>query len=364
MGWVDGDPRHPYSHGAVEVTVAEPPVFIVGTGRCGSTLLSDIVRIHPEWLSLSELFVGIAPDCFATDQLSGAAFWAQLTTPQCATSTLLRFRLEPSEFLYPVDRPDSRYSRDVGVPPIATVCLPHLVDRPDDLLDELAAVIAPRPVGAVADHFLVLFDVLRNRFGKRLVVERSGASLSFVSQLIRQFTEARFVHVYRRGDTTARSMQRHAAFRIMFLRADLRRALGHDPYTRELAEDATRLGDPLRSLLPSHFAPDTFRDHEIREASFGAYWSLATVRGLRALRTLPKDRVLHLSYDQIVAEPDPAIRALQQFLGAAGDSDASWPAAARRLIRPRQPETSTPSPQLARACRPGTEALKALGLSP
>ncbi len=36
------------------------PVFVVGTGRCGSTMLSDMLRAHPDILSLSEFMVAIA----------------------------------------------------------------------------------------------------------------------------------------------------------------------------------------------------------------------------------------------------------------------------------------------------------------
>ena len=38
----------------------EPPVFIVSTGRCGSTMMSDIARLHPKLLSLSEFFVSLS----------------------------------------------------------------------------------------------------------------------------------------------------------------------------------------------------------------------------------------------------------------------------------------------------------------
>lgn len=36
-----------------------PPVFIVGTGRCGSTMLSNMLRKHPDVLSLSEFLVAV-----------------------------------------------------------------------------------------------------------------------------------------------------------------------------------------------------------------------------------------------------------------------------------------------------------------
>jgi hypothetical protein len=44
---------------ATRTHVALPPVFVVGTGRCGSTLVSNILRAHPGVLSLSEFFTFI-----------------------------------------------------------------------------------------------------------------------------------------------------------------------------------------------------------------------------------------------------------------------------------------------------------------
>ncbi|NVI87000.1 sulfotransferase [Actinomadura sp. BRA 177] len=35
--------------------------FIVGTGRCGSTLLSRLLHTHPDMLSLNELFTPMRP---------------------------------------------------------------------------------------------------------------------------------------------------------------------------------------------------------------------------------------------------------------------------------------------------------------
>jgi hypothetical protein len=46
--------------------------FIVGTGRCGSTLLSQMLAEHPAVLSLFELFNGIdAARRFAPEPISG-----------------------------------------------------------------------------------------------------------------------------------------------------------------------------------------------------------------------------------------------------------------------------------------------------
>lgn len=35
------------------------PTFVVGTGRCGSTMLSNMLRQHPRVLSLSEFYASV-----------------------------------------------------------------------------------------------------------------------------------------------------------------------------------------------------------------------------------------------------------------------------------------------------------------
>ena len=39
-----------------------PGVFVVSTGHCGSTMLSNMLRLNPEILSLSEFLALLLPD--------------------------------------------------------------------------------------------------------------------------------------------------------------------------------------------------------------------------------------------------------------------------------------------------------------
>ena len=45
------------------------PTYVVGTGRCGSTMLSNMLREHPKVLSISEFFgfVREHADAFSPD---------------------------------------------------------------------------------------------------------------------------------------------------------------------------------------------------------------------------------------------------------------------------------------------------------
>ena len=92
--------------------------FVVGTGRCGSTLLSDALALHSDVLSLSELLAGLGPAAFPEGTISGQEFWALLTSRAGLASRLLRIHAEPSEVLYPVDG-GRRFDRASGVPSIS-----------------------------------------------------------------------------------------------------------------------------------------------------------------------------------------------------------------------------------------------------
>src|SRR4051812_47791592 len=100
--------------------------FIVSTGRCGSTLLSNLLSSHPSVLTVSELFSSLQPGAFPQEAVGGVEFWRLLSTPRELWTLALRQRIEPPEFLYPVDDPDAAFRRTDGVAPIAAVCLPAI----------------------------------------------------------------------------------------------------------------------------------------------------------------------------------------------------------------------------------------------
>ncbi|MFG2525973.1 sulfotransferase [Streptomyces sp. NPDC048527] len=64
------------------MTTTRPPMtFVVGTGRSGSTALSEILRLHPAVLSLSELLATIEPGALPEEPLDGEEFWEILALP-------------------------------------------------------------------------------------------------------------------------------------------------------------------------------------------------------------------------------------------------------------------------------------------
>ena len=65
--------------------------FVVGTGRCGSTLLSLLLAEHREVVSLHELFTGLDwGRRFATGPVTGAELAELITAEQPVTTEVMK----------------------------------------------------------------------------------------------------------------------------------------------------------------------------------------------------------------------------------------------------------------------------------
>ena len=109
------------------------PVLILSTGRCGSTMISDLLNRHPQVLSLSEFFVPLGPEAFAWANPDGERLWRTLTRQSAGLHAMLKSGQVVDEALYRFDAPGARFGA-TDIPPIMAVTLPHLSDRPEELL--------------------------------------------------------------------------------------------------------------------------------------------------------------------------------------------------------------------------------------
>lgn len=315
------------------------PVIVVSTGRCGSTLLSNMVRAHPDLLSLSEFFVLLREAAFPGDPVTGQQFWEILSQPSPAVTLLLRSGLSMPELLYRPG-PGTRFSPETGVPPVLLTTLPHLVEDPEALFDELAAWAPSLDERPVAGQYRRLFGWLGERLGRRVWVERSGVSLPLVPALSELFPEAGFVHLYRDGRECAVSMSQHSGFRLLALRV-------HPELVPGDLVDGDRID--RRAVERAEIPPEVL----------GRIWSDMVVAGSAALAGLAPDRVTSMSYEALVAEPGNELRRLAAFIGV--EPGPGWLDAAAALVDRRPPRWLTlPEPErrrLTSACAPGLELL-------
>ncbi len=335
-----------------------PGVFVVSTGRCGSTMLSNMFRLNPEILSLSEFLAMLSPDPLPLGELAPAAYWRLLTEPRPLFRHAYQLGVRVPEFLYQPG-PGSRFTRASGIPPILTTALPHLSDDPEGLYDEVEAFVAGlTPAPAPAQH-VRLFGWLRDRLGARVWVERSGSSLLYLRQLADLFPDARFVHLYRDGRECAYSMSRNAGYRLGAVAMMLQSRLGTSPYLGD-DEPPDQVPPDLRPFMPETFDHEAFERFEVPVTELGQFWSDMIMPALDVLASLPPERVLQLSYEDVVAEPRQALLRLARFAGLPR-ANGDWLDRAAGLVEPRAPRwLALPEQQiheLARVCQPAMRRL-------
>lgn len=335
-----------------------PPVLILSTGRCGSTMLSDLLNRHPQILSLSEFFVPLGPEGFAWQHPDGERMWRTLTTQSAALHAMLKDGHVVEEALYRYDAPGARFGPG-DMPPIMAVTLPHLTETPESLLDELEPAVRARRRMPLADHYRALFGDLAGKLGRRVWVERSGGTLMHAAKLLRLFPEARVIHVYRDGRDTAMSMSRHHNFRVLVGAMRQCRRFGIDVRRSFRAARGSPVDVAMQRLV--------FRLLDIEKTAalptledFGRFWSDLIEIGSQALSRLPPGRLLNVGFEDVQAAPRDRLSEIIRFIDPSLE-DAAWldevaavPRPARSTFRSLPPDQQA---ALTQACAPGLERL-------
>lgn len=280
----------------------QTPIFIVSSGRTGSTLLAHMINRHPGLLCVSDLFepVGEVPYFDRAKPVDGETFFEILSRPSLE-QRIDYWRSQPTaELLFLPDDDDE-------VSLLLSYTLPFLTDgEPMALFRELQEVVAGFPEDVVANQLIRFFDTLRDRFERRLWIERTGGSLPHMRKIIETWPDAKVVHNYRDSRETAISMMTGSFFRLYL--------------------ELTRNPD-LKTWDWRHMPP-------LEE--MGAMLNRWTMDGLAALEELPERQKMDVSYESLVTEPVDTLLNLSCFvLGTSEPSpeDVEWAEKEKTIIR-------------------------------
>lgn len=306
--------------------------FVVGTGRSGSTALSEVLRLHPDVLSLNELYACIeGPPALSQQPLTGEEFWRCLRAPMEVFDAMVRSGTPIPEFIYN-RHPEWRYSAEsTGIPAISMMALPHLTNDPDAFLDALEPEVRSWPERPAPQQWQALFGAIASRIGGRdAAVERSGYSLHRVGLLHELFPAARFVHLFRDGPDCALSMSRHNGFRMISLLREILHRSGVESAADLTDDHIKQLPDDLAPLLSARYDPSLVLDRELPVPDFGTLWSELICEGVEQLSAIPAEQRTTLSYERLLDAPRQELARLADFIGV--QPIAEWLAEGDRLL--------------------------------
>tara|TARA_Y100001970_G_scaffold283401_2_gene398467 strand:+ start:85552 stop:86625 length:1074 start_codon:yes stop_codon:yes gene_type:complete len=299
--------------------------FIIGPARCGSTLVSNILNLHPEVLSISEFLASHCLDCLLPGKLTGRDYWQRLSKSSPLLRLMITRETMPGEFLYQPEM--GRFQID-DVPPILKMTLPHISNSPESLFDSLAISIPKFPKQTTEAHHAMLFEHLLKICGGKIWVERSGMSLMYVRVLPRLFPAAKFVMICRDGRDVALSLQSFKPARaIIWIWSKLRK-LGINPLNLDSPMGRSSKYKSFaefpdnRNFFISKWPAKWMLENPPPLKACADFWSQMTLQSLLEFQKLDTDKRYYLSYENLIENPALQLEDLVNFLGV--DSDKDW----------------------------------------
>jgi hypothetical protein len=309
-----------------------PLTIVASTGRCGSTMLSRILQMHPDVLSISEFwntFLDHGASVLAYDiptrDITGEEYWHRISVCDPYFDGLNAAGLNE----YP---PGGRFDPATGVPRICRV-LELLAGDSGAIYDKLATSVPSWPLRQMADHCRALFDELAIMLGRRVIVERTGGVLRLVPVLREQFPEARWVFLHRDGPDTALSMSHYPAYRLFVMKMILE--VISSPSAADIPmppEIRTAKPEDLKELIEPPFDVDRFLSYPIPLSLFGWLWSSLTRTGASGLLDVPHDRLMTLRYECLLKDSHAELARLASFLGV--PAEKHWLDEAKKFTDP------------------------------
>lgn len=308
----------------------QQPVFVVSSGRSGSTLLAKMINRHPQILCVSDLFepVGDIPYFKQELRVNGEDFFKTLSSPSLK-QRIKYWRNRPTSELLFMPEDDNMVSL------LLTYTLPFVTDgKPMDLYLKLEEETRNWEEDSMPNQLLRFFDWLRDQGEKELWVERTGGSLPHMKQMIETWPSAKFIYNYRDCRETAISMMTGSFFRLYL-------ALTQNP---ELDEWDETYMPPLGEM--------------------GAMLNQWVVDAVAALEGVPDHQKWELRYEDLLDDTEATLRSFACFVFDREEStreDYEWAAEQSKVVKrnPLKFPALNPDQQaeLNEACREGQKAL-------
>jgi putative sulfotransferase len=288
--------------------------FVVGSGRCGSTLVGNMLGRHPDLLELTEFFAALdRQDVFSDRRVSGPVFAEFLDRVDIANEVIHRRGVVPKEVLSP--------GREHGVPPLMIATIPtHFASDPEGAYQKLLQAVADFPAQTFREHYDALFAWLMDRTGKRYWVERSGTSVEYLAELAELYPDGRYVYLTRDGAECALSMQAHVVFQF-YVSTHFEPLTAEELRATEFGGAAISPQDPISRRLRPDYLP---------ARKYGEYWSRQQALGFKGLARLNPAQVMYVQFEQVLADPEHWLQAIADFFGL--PPRPGWTARAAALI--------------------------------
>jgi 2-polyprenyl-3-methyl-5-hydroxy-6-metoxy-1,4-benzoquinol methylase len=239
---------------------------IVGTGRCGTRLLVEMLNLNPEILVVNESH-------FLVDFRN--RYGSRKVATRDLVEQLVRHRHANGASILDVNLEDLSVSRHD---------MENFFSR---LSDEQPMVTASEFYDAIATFWM-------RRSGKVFWADKTPDYGCFLRELREMWPDVRVLHITRNGLSVAKSMMGHVGYRALL----------------SMNADWWGMLSPLTINWEAHLHDRSFSGAQMLEL-----WARRQMRIAQELHRLPEDSWMELSYEELISQPVAVLCRVARFVG-------------------------------------------------
>ena len=186
----------------------QTPIFIISSGRTGSTFIAETLNKHKKICVISELIEPLKKmEFFEKKNISGKTFYEIISKP-CMKERIQAWRIKKTKELKFLPKSD----KDVSL--LNAYCLPSLFKNTVSLTIEIKKYFENIKKDKSYKILIKFFEFLKKKTKKKIWIERTGGSSMHIKKILELYPNAKIIHIRRNCFDTILSMQKHLMFKM------------------------------------------------------------------------------------------------------------------------------------------------------
>jgi len=186
------------------------PIFIISSGRTGSTLISKILNSHKELCVISDLIEPVGNNDFFIKErkkISGKNFFKQVSR-KTSEARIKYWKIKKTKELLYFPKKEKEISC------LNCYTLPFIFKNVKKKFKQIENEFVKKKNKSKPKHLLDFFNLLKDLSHKKKFIERTGGALHHIEKILDYFPDSKIILSYRNPIETAISMRNYPFFRM------------------------------------------------------------------------------------------------------------------------------------------------------
>lgn len=190
--------------------IQRKPIFLVSSGRTGSTIISNILNNHKDICVISDIIEPIGDNSFLinkTEKITGEKFFKEISR-KTSEARINFWKLHKTKELLYLPKNDNEISL------LNCYTIPFLFKDIKKKFLFIKKYFLSQKKNTRDKHFFNFLNLLKKMSKKKIFIERTGGALHHIDKILHFYPNSKIIFNYRNPLETAISMRNYPFFRM------------------------------------------------------------------------------------------------------------------------------------------------------